>query len=351
MEIALIVLGSLAIVATLLPLVPSDVWWIRVWDFPRIQVGLLAVASLVAYVAFGDLATAFGTTFTVALAICAIYQLYMILPYTPLAGKQVQTSRKGASESSLDVIFANVLMENRDAKRLVEIVDEVDPDVFLAIETDEWWCEQLAPLEKRFPYVVREPLDNTYGMVLFSKLELVDPEVRFLIADDIPSIHALAVLRSGEQIELHCVHPKPPFIGEAEHSTQRDAELIVVGKDIKTRRVPAVVFGDLNDVAWSRTNYLFQDISGLLDPRIGRGFFNTFHAKYPFVRFPLDHFFHSNHFRLIDMKRLGAFGSDHFPVYISLSFEPEAQMEQEEPEASGDEREEADEQVARAKSK
>ena len=94
-----------------------------------------------------------------------------------------------------------------------------------------------------------------------------------------------------------------------------------------------------------RTNNLFQDISGLLDPRIGRGFYHTFHAKYPFIRFPLDHFFHSNHFRLVDLRRLAYFGSDHFPVYIELSYEPDAENEQEELHADESQKKEAEEKV------
>jgi hypothetical protein len=76
--------------------------------------------------------------------------------------------------------------------------------------------------------------------------------------------------------------------------------------------------GDLNDVAWSRTTRLFQRISGLLDPRVGRMYVNTFHADYPLLRWSLDHIFHSTDFALVEMKRLPHVGSDHFPVYVAL---------------------------------
>jgi hypothetical protein len=84
----------------------------------------------------------------------------------------------------------------------------------------------------------------------------------------------------------------------------------------------------LNDVAWSRTTKLFQKMSGLLDPRVGRGFFNTFHAHIPLLRFSLDHIFHSSEFRVRKLKVLADVGSDHFPVFVELSLEPEAVLQQ-----------------------
>jgi endonuclease/exonuclease/phosphatase (EEP) superfamily protein YafD len=123
---------------------------------------------------------------------------------------------------------------------------------------------------------------------------------------------------------------------------------MVVGKETKGKELPIVVMGDLNDVAWSRTNYLFQKISGLVDPRIGRGLYNSFHAGYFFLRFPLDHFFHSTHFRLVELKRLAYFGSDHFPMYIRLSYEPEAQRQQKAPEAHASDEAQAAEKIEEA---
>jgi hypothetical protein len=104
----------------------------------------------------------------------------------------------------------------------------------------------------------------------------------------------------------------------------RDAEVVVLGREIdeQTEHRPTLIAGDFNDVAWSHTTDLFIKLSGLLDPRKGRGLFNTFHADYPLFRFPLDHVFHSNDFRLVALEVLGYVGSDHFPVLPELSHEP-----------------------------
>jgi endonuclease/exonuclease/phosphatase (EEP) superfamily protein YafD len=182
-------------------------------------------------------------------------------------------------------------------------------------------------------------------MILYSRLRVVSSEVLFRVQPDVPSIRARVELPSGVQVELHCLHPKPPVPQEQGRSTERDAELLIVGRETREKNIPIVVLGDLNDVAWSRTNYLFQRISGLLDPRIGRGLYNTFDARYPVMRFPLDHFFHSNHFRLITLRRLPYFGSDHFPMYIALSYEPDAVATQEPAQPAEHDEEQATEKI------
>ncbi len=336
------------VIATLLPLIPRDNWWIRGFDFPRLQITAVIVGTLAALLLTNTTSQA-EQILIIALFLCLFYQIYMISPYTILARHQVQQSQYQKSLTSVSILCVNVQMNNRQASKLKEIIRDSDPDIILVLEPDEWWLNELKELDQKYPCKVKQPQDNLYGMALYSRLELINPEIKFLVQDDIPSIFARVKLRSGDEVELRCLHPRPPFPTETDQSTERDAELLIVGKQIKDLRTPTVVMGDLNDVAWSRTNYLFQDISGLLDPRVGRGFYNTFHAAYPFIRFPLDHCFHSKHFRLIDFKRLDYFGSDHFPVYIELSFEPDASLVQEELQADESEEKEADEKIANAK--
>ena len=347
MKFVLVAIGILMILATVLPFVRKDEWWIRIFDFPRLQITLITAVVIAGYLPFrGDSIVEFG--FLTALVLCLSYQGYMMYPYTRLSRKQVQPSKNRRKESSFSLLFANVLIENRNAPRLKEIIKKADPDLILTAETDEWWREQLNEFDRTHPYVVAQPQDNSYGILLQSRLELINPKIKFLVQDDVPSVHTRVKLRSGKEVELRGLHPRPPVPEEDGRSTERDAELLIVGKEVKGKNDPIVVLGDLNDVAWSRTNNLFQDISGLLDPRIGRGFYHTFHAKYPFIRFPLDHFFHSNHFRLVDLRRLAYFGSDHFPVYIELSYEPDAESQQEELHADASQKKEAEEKIDEA---
>ena len=350
MHVAVLVFGTLVIAVTLLSLLRAKAWWIRIWDFPRVQVALVGMSVLAAAAVLPPFEEWTRWIFTGALALATLYQIALVWRYTPLAPKEVQGSRIEDKGGHLSIVISNVLQKNRDADRLLNEVRAVDADVILCVETDDWWRERLDVLEATHPHTLKCPLPNTYGMVLYSRLPLLDTSVDFLIQPDIPSMQARVKLRNGALVWLHCVHPRPPAPGESDESLERDAELLLVGKRVCDATQPVIVCGDLNDVAWSRTTRLFQKTSRLVEPRKGRGLYNTFHARVPVFRFPLDHIFHSDSFRLIVMRRLGYVGSDHFPVYAALSLEPAAEHEQEAPAADSGDKEEASETIAEGKS-
>jgi len=348
----LLTVGALAVIAaTLLPLLRSDAWWVRSFDFPRTQIAFIGALLLGLDIAFRAEPGLLDNILRTAVLLCIVYQAYRIRPYTVLARHQVKAAQNVSEQSTISLLLANVKMTNRNAERLRRIITGADADLLLIVEADKWWQRELSGFARTYPFSVQQPQANTYGMLLYSRFELLRSEVRFLVEEGVPSIRALIGLPVGTEIELHCLHPKPPAPREATQSTERDAELTIVGKEAKGRDLPVVVMGDLNDVAWSRTTTLFQKISGLLDPRIGRGLYNSFHAGYFFMRFPLDHFFHSTHFRLIELKRLPYFGSDHFPMYVRLSYEPEAQREQKAPESDASDEARAAETISKARSR
>jgi endonuclease/exonuclease/phosphatase (EEP) superfamily protein YafD len=276
-------------------------------------------------------------------------QLYMIYPYTPIAQKKVKRSSRPSGKQSLRLIMSNVLQENEEHDKWLGVVLKTDPDVIVAVEIDAKWDNALhRALAKDYPHHVRQPQDNYYGMAVYSRLPFEEtPKVRFIVQDDIPSIHATLRLEDGQQACLHAMHPRPPEPIRDQDSAPRDAELVLIGKEIaaEERHVPTIVCGDLNDVAWSFTTQLFLRLSKLLDPRMGRGMFNSYSANSRIFRFPLDHVFHSNEFKLIDLRVCDHVGSDHFPMLIELSCDPEAAMEQPEPQTRGEDHEEAAEIV------
>lgn len=348
MEAVLVAIGYLMIAATALPIVRADAWWVRVFDFPRLQVALVLVLVLIAYLFVREDPSVSDNIFLGLLSLAVLYQAYRIYPYTPLCRKQVQQAREASPERTISLLICNVQMTNRNARVLRRLIREHDPDVILTVETDEWWMQELAELERTHPYTVKQPQLNTYGMLLYSRLELHDVRLEFLVQDDIPTIHTHVRLRDGSSVELHGLHPRPPAPQESDRTTERDAELLIVAKQLKGKDARAIVAGDLNDVAWSHTNSLFQKVSGLLDPRVGRGFYHTFNANWLFMRFPLDHVFCSRHFRLVEFKRLPHCGSDHFPVFVKLALEADAKYEQEHPHAEPTEKEEAEEKIRKA---
>lgn len=343
-------LAVFALVATTAKLIKKDAWWIRMFDFPQAQITFIGFIALAGFVALWSWGGWYESVFIVLLIAGMAYQLTIIIPYTFIYPVQTKKARpedhNHNQEFSLMVV--NVYQFNKEYEKCLKVVRSREADIILAVETDEKWDKAFSVLKEDYEHSCLYPLDNTYGMLLYSKLELLDTELKFLLKENVPSIHTKVKLKSGKEIKLYCVHPEPPSPTENVRSTERDAELLVIAKEARKETLPVITAGDLNDVAWSYTTTLFQKISGLLDPRVGRGFYNTFHAKYPVLRWPLDHIFHSDHFKLINLERLGPTGSDHFPIFVKLYCDFDYQEEQDKPQSDKDDIETSRKKIKKA---
>ncbi|GAA4404847.1 endonuclease/exonuclease/phosphatase family protein [Nibrella viscosa] len=354
-ELTFLGYSILIVLASFINLLRIDYWWIRMWDFPHLQLTALAFLGLCGWLIWVHHYNWPNYLVPIFLGAAMVYQAWMIVPYTRVHQVQVppvqvsDSGQAGHDLAEISLLIANILMENNRYGDILQLAQQQNPDIILILEANEGWCQALKPLEPHYPHRLLHPMDNTYGMLLYSKLPVQNPKLRFLIENHVPSIHAQLILKNGQSIHFFGVHPEPPSPTEHYRSTERDAELVMVGREARRLKDPVIVAGDLNDVAWSHTTRLFQRISGLLDPRVGRGLFNTYHAQYFFVRWPLDHIFVSKHFRLVHIERMPACGSDHFPMFVTLQLNAAANTPTDLPKPDEDDLEEAAEKVDKAK--
>ncbi|MGB3799696.1 MAG: endonuclease/exonuclease/phosphatase family protein [Lewinella sp.] len=322
---AIVLVATIVTLLSLASLVHDvSYWYTKVLDFPRTQYLIVAVISLLL---FGTLNRKWGLpsiALTLGLLATITIQAYDVLPY--LIGSKQVPDREAAAvevEQTVGILIANVLITNRKSEDFLRIVSERDPDMLLVMEVNDWWMTQLEPLAGRYRYTMAYPTDNAYGMALYSKFPLSDGETSFFNQPDVPSFHATVSLPSGDRFRFHGMHPVAPVPSKKYPDNQGEKE-VAFGKlatMLAEESLPAVVAGDYNDVSWSSTARLFQDKGQLANVRIGRGLYNSFDAHSWVMRWPLDHFFVSPRFSLIEMERLGTFGSDHFPVYARLALE------------------------------
>jgi endonuclease/exonuclease/phosphatase (EEP) superfamily protein YafD len=219
------------------------------------------------------------------------------------------------------LVVANLREGNNGAVRFLEEVRRARPDLVFVVEVDRHWIEALRPLHEDYPHRILHPRDDFWGLALYARIGLVEPEVRHLLTGYVPSLRTGLRLGSGAVVEFHGLHPKPPTPRQG--TGLRDAELLLTAEAARAGGRPAVVGGDLNAAAWSTITGLMQRIGGLLDPRVGRGFFLTFPTWVPApLRFPIDHVLFTPEFRLRAIEVLPDIGSDHLPLLARLCHVP-----------------------------
>lgn len=295
--------------------------YLKFLDFPRIQFFIISLTSLLLLITTTKKRYWYTYAAVAALCVGLLINGTFLIHYTSLVPVVVPaTQEQNASDSPFSLLLANVQMSNKKAQPLINLIATKKPDLILAMEVDEWWNKQLKILEKEYPYSQHTINELAYGMVLYSKFPLKRVEVDYLNNKKVPSFESTIALNKSKNISFHSIHPVPPthFENLPDNAGQKETALKELGQEIKGRKFPTLVAGDLNDVIWSYVDEITNTENILFDVRVGRGFYNSFNAENIFIRWPLDHVFVTKEFRLKKLERLPKIGSDHFPLYVEL---------------------------------
>lgn len=320
---SLAALSGLALLVTLVSVVPSSVWWVQVLGFPRLQLLAVLVVGLVGWLLLRWPAhRRVRQWLLLGSGVGAVVQASFLWPYLPFAPQAVPTASAAQARTPaarLRIMVVNVLITNRQGARLRQVVQAANPDVLLALEPDAWWAQALRPLHAAYPYRIELPNEAAYGLILYSRLPLAATQVQDLMQRKVPSIRTRLRLPNGQEVDFFGIHPTPPIPDNYPDGVGlRGVALRKVATMVQPDTLPTLVAGDFNDVSWSGTIGQLTTLGHLHDVSRGRGLYNTFDAKSHLARWPLDHFFVSAQWQVVALTRLPDVGSDHFPLLVEL---------------------------------
>lgn len=348
MEITYYILCGLILFTSTLSFIDRPHWIFRMFEFAKVHLLFIQIGTFT----LGWFLKEYTISFWILqslLGLLIIINTSILIKYTPLFSILPREPSNEHSQT-IKLLSANVYQFNTDYQSFIDLIEETKPDIILTIESNKDWEKALKVIEKQYPNHKKVALENTYGLHLYTSLELKSIKVNYFVADDIPSIEARLMTDDGYVFNFVGVHPPPPSPTEEENSKERDGELMCVAKKVKGYTDPTVVVGDFNTVAWSKVSTLFRKTSELVDPRIGRGLISTFHADYKLFRFPIDQMFHSPNIYVQNFTVLKSFGSDHLPLYSEFIINEKIDIDEDRIETlESDEMEEVEELIKEGK--
>lgn len=243
---------------------------------------------------------------------CIVLNSALVVPWYLEAG----TLPGGNNVHDLKIIHSNVYTPNVSYRKVVNMVRQERPDIFVAQEVDAKWIEGLKDIRGMLPYYREIPRDDNFGIAIYSKYPLQDIQVFSVGSVSTPGIRA--TIRYGDKsMTLLTMHSMPPIGGN--NYNHRNRQIIDLARLVKNITTPLVFIGDLNITMWSNDYKPLETGTRLSNARKGFGIIPTWPVNFPLAMIPIDQCLVSDEIRVKNIKAGPNVGSDHLPLIVSLA--------------------------------
>lgn len=235
--------------------------------------------------------------------------LLFLLPYlTPLAQAQAPVGE------TIKLLSANLYYHNQSPEKLLDLVEEQQPDLVLVMEMGSHRSFLELALAQNYPFVVG---NGQSGAWIFSRWPLQAGEVDFSSPGRPNAVAEL--LWQGELITIVAVHTHAPFNGRASHL--RNLHLQQLAR-LAQENEHIVIAGDFNVTPFSPHFQQFLTAGGVKDGRVGQGLNLTWPTIIPLFYIPIDQFVSSPTIQVQNFATQPHIGSDHRPILVEFALAP-----------------------------
>ncbi len=214
----------------------------------------------------------------------------------------------------LKVISANVLYENTDYQKTIDLIEQEKPDVFGLVELTGEFANAMKIVDDRYPYQLTAPAPNGFGLGLYSRFELKNAALEHY-SDGIPFITAL-VEKNHKEVHLLLTHVMTPITPSTYE--ERNESLQMLGKEVNPDET-TIVMGDFNLTPWSHFYQQFIQDTNLVNLRNAKNGLQMSWFGYGFY-LPIDHLFISRDITPLEFTIGPDIGSDHRPIIAEIAF-------------------------------
>lgn len=246
----------------------------------------------------------------------------------PLYFPAEQAPAATPTEATVRILFANVYTQNRDRRRLLDLIAKESPDCIALFEVDADWLADLEVLDGDYPWHAKRARVDNFGIAFWSRHPCTTLEVLSLGDAGVPSVHADLRVDSGpsttSRLTVLATHPIPPVFHRA--PTARDQQMRAIAKFVAALPHRAVVVGgDLNTSSWTPIFRELCEQGQLRDSRRGFGLQPTWPGRLATIGIAIDHALVGEALAVRDRRVGPPIGSDHRPILIDVcALEPTA---------------------------
>jgi len=225
-----------------------------------------------------------------------------------------------SNATEIRVLEMNLFNENRQYERVAGEIKKYNPDVIVVEELTNEMFHLLQPSLKDYPYHCCSMRNDSYGIGIISKYELINVNKNVL---SLPKSYLISSdLRIGNKlVTVAGIHVIPEM---SAYDADIDARILAGLRRFTSSNSNCLILaGDFNATPWSELFHQLLQSGHFVDSERGFGLQPSWPFGVGLLMIPIDHCLTTPNCQVVSRSTGDFIGSDHIPLFLRIALPDE----------------------------